>query len=78
MDYLPLGGQRRDFTPRVSVSSSITLRCVVLVFASLFLNLYHLIFAVDVILFDLDYVINSVLAYLHFPHTHCLLISLNW
>ena len=34
-------------------------------------NLCHLIFAVDVILFGLDYVINSVLAYLHFPHIHC-------
>ena len=31
----------------------------------------------DVILFGLDYVINSVLAYLHFLHVHCLLISLN-
>ena len=36
MDYLPLGGRWRGFTPRASVSSSITHRCVVLVFASLF------------------------------------------
>ena len=78
VDYLPLGGRRRCFTSRASVSSLITHRCVVLVFASLFLNLYYLISAVDVILFGLDYVTNSVLAYLHFPHVHNLLISLNW
>ena len=36
MDYLQLGGQRRGFTPRASVSSSITHRYVVLVFVSLF------------------------------------------
>ena len=39
MDYLPLGGWWRGFTPRASVSSSITHRCVVLVFASLPLSL---------------------------------------
>ena len=43
-------------------SSSIIHCCVVLVFASLFLNLCHLIFVVDVILFGLDYVINSVIS----------------
>ena len=42
------------------------------------LNLCHLISTVDVILSGLDYVINSALAYLHFPHVHCLLISLIW
>ena len=36
VDYLPLGGRQRGFTPRNSVSSLITHRCVVLVFASLF------------------------------------------
>ena len=36
VDYLPLGGWQRGFTPRASVSSSITHHCVVLVFASLF------------------------------------------
>ena len=42
------------------------------------LNLCYLNSAVVVILFGLDYVINSVLAYLNFLHVHCLLISLNW
>ena len=42
------------------------------------LNLCHLISVMDVILFGLDYVINSVLVYLHFPHVLYLLISLNW
>ena len=47
MDYLPFGGQRRGFMPRVSVSSLITHRCVVLVFASLFPYLCLLFSAVD-------------------------------
>ena len=50
VDYLPLGGRRKCFTPRVSVSSSITHRCVVLVFASLFPYLCLLFSTVDVIL----------------------------
>ena len=60
MDYLPLGGQRKGFTPRASVSSSITHRCVVLVFASLFPYLCLLFSAVDVILNWLRLFINSV------------------
>ena len=36
VDRLLLGGRRRGFTPRTSVSSSITHRCVVFVFASFF------------------------------------------
>ena len=60
VDYLPLGGQRRGFTPRVSVSSSITHRCVVLVFASLFPYLCLLFSAVDVILNWLRLFINYV------------------
>ena len=31
-----------------------------------------------VILFGLDCFINSVLAYFHISHIHCLIISLNW
>ena len=46
--------------PRASVSSSITHRCVVLVFASLFLYLCLLFSAVDVILNWLRLFINSV------------------
>ena len=42
------------------------------------LNLCHLIYAVVVILFGLDCFINSVSAYVHVPHIHCLIISLNW
>ena len=54
VDYLPLGGRRRGFTPRASVSSSITHHCVVLVFASLFPYLCLLFSTVDVILIGLD------------------------
>ena len=60
MDYLPLGGRRRGFTPRASVASSITHHCVVLVFASLFPYLCLLFSAVDVILNWLRLFINSV------------------
>ena len=60
VDYLPLGRQQRCFTPRASVSSSITHRCVVLVFASLFPYLCLLFFAVDVILNWLRLFINFV------------------
>ena len=60
MDYLPLKGRRRGFTPRDLVSSSITHRCVVLVFASLFPYLCLLFSAVGVILNWLRLFINSV------------------
>ena len=54
MDYLPLGGQRRGFMPRASVSFLIT-QCVLSLCLHLSsLNLFHLISAVDVILFGLD------------------------
>ena len=59
MDYLLLGGQRRGFTLRVSVFSSITHRCGVLVFASLFPYLCILFSAMDVILNWLRLFINS-------------------
>ena len=54
MDYLPLGGQRRGFTPRALVSSLITHRVLSLCLHLSSLNLFHLISVVDVILFDLD------------------------
>ena len=60
MDYLPLRGRRRGFTPKASVSSSITHRCVVLVFASLFPYLCLLFSTVDVILNWLRLFISSV------------------
>ena len=60
MDYLPLGGRQRGFTPRASVSFSITHRCVVLVFASLFPYLCLLFSTVDVILNWLRLFVNSV------------------
>ena len=60
VDYLPLGGRRKGFTARASVSSSITHRCVVLVFASIFPYLCLLFFTVDVILNWLRLFINSV------------------
>ena len=60
VDYLPLGGRRRGFTPKASVSSSITHRCIVLVFASLFPYFCLLFSAVDVILNWLRLFINSI------------------
>ena len=54
MDYLPRGGRGRGFMPRASVSSSIT-HCVLFLCLHLSsLNLCHLVFVVDVILFGLD------------------------
>ena len=72
VDYLPLGGRRRGFTPRASVSSLITHRCVVLMFASLFSYLCLLFFAVVVILIGLDCLSILFIACVHFPHTLCL------
>ena len=60
MDYLPLGGRQRGFTPRASVSSSITHHCVVLVFAYFFPYLWLLFSAMDVILNWFRLFINSV------------------
>ena len=54
VDYLPLGGWRRGFTPMVSVSSLITHRVLSLCLYFSSLNLCHLISIVDVILFGLD------------------------
>ena len=54
VDYLPLGGWRRGFTLKASVSSSITHRVLSLCLHLSSLNLYHLISVVDVILFGLD------------------------
>ena len=54
VDYLLLGGQRRGFTLKTSVSSSITHRMLSLCLHISSLNLCHLISAVDVILFGLD------------------------
>ena len=58
--------------PRASVSSSITHRCVVLVFASLFPYLCFLFSTVDVILIGLDCLSILFIACVHFPHTLCL------
>ena len=72
VDYLPLGGRQRGFTPRASVSSSITHRCVVLVFASLFPYLCLLFSTVVVILIGLDCLSILFITCVHFPHTLCL------
>ena len=72
VDYLPLGGRRRDFMLKALVSSSITHRCVVLVFTSLFPYLCLLFSIVDVILVGLDFLSILFIAYVHFPHTLCL------
>ena len=55
VDYLPLRGRQRDFTPKASVSSLITHRVLSLCLHLSSLNLCHLISTVDVILFGLDY-----------------------
>ena len=60
MDYLLLRGRQRGFMSRASILSSITHRCVVLVFASLFPYLCLLFSDVDVILNWLRLFINSV------------------
>ena len=72
MDYLPLEGQRKGFTLRDSVSSSITHRCVVLVFAFLFPYLCLLFSAMDVILIDLDCLSILFIVCVHFSYTLCL------
>ena len=61
VDYLPLGGRQRGFPPRASVSSSITHRVLSLCLHLSFLNLCHLISAVNMILFGLRLFINSVI-----------------
>ena len=61
VDCLPLGGRRRGFMLKASVSSSITHRVLSLCLHLSSLNLCYLISAVDVILFGLD-CINSVLS----------------
>ena len=58
--------------PKASVSFSITHRCVVLVFASLFPYLCLLFSAVDVILIGLDCLLILFIACVHFSHTLCL------
>ena len=72
VDYLPLRRRWRGFTPRASISSSITHHCVVLVFASLFPYLHFLFSTVDVILIGLDCISILFIACVHFPHTLCL------
>ena len=61
VDYLPLGGRRKGFTLRASVSSSITHHVLSLCLHLSTLNLCHLISAMDVILFGLRLFINSVI-----------------
>ena len=63
---------------RASVSSSITHRVLSLCLHLSSLNLCHLISTVDVILFGLDCLSILYLAYVHFPHINCLILSLNW
>ena len=78
MHYLPLGGWQRDFTPRASVSSLITHHVLSLCLHLSSLNLCHLISAVHVILFGLDFLSILYYAYVHISHINCLILSLNW
>ena len=77
VDYLPLGGQRRGFTPRALIFSSITHRVLSSCLHLSSLNLFHLISTVDVILFGLDCLSILFIACVHFPHALCLSYSLN-
>ena len=72
VDYLPLGGRQRGFTPRAPVSSLIIYRCVVLVFASFFPYLCLLFSVMDVILIGLYFLSILFIACVHFLHTLCL------
>ena len=72
VDYLPVGGRRRGFMPRASVSSSITYRVLRLCLHLPSLYLCLLFSAVDVILIGLDYLPILFIACVHFPHTYCL------
>ena len=54
VDYLLFGGRQRGFTPRASVSSSITHHVLSLCLHLSSLNLCHLISVMAVILFGLD------------------------
>ena len=72
VDYLPLGGRWRGFTPRVSVSSSITHRVLSLCLHLFSFNLCLLFFVVDVILIGLDCLPILFIACIRFPHTYCL------
>ena len=76
VDCLPLEGRRRGFTPRASVSSSITYRVLSLCLHLSFLYLYHLITVV--IVYGLDCLSIRLLAYVHVLHIYCLTLSLNW
>ena len=58
--------------PRALVFSSITHRCVVLVFAYLFPYICLLLSVVDVILIGLDCLSILFIACVHFSHTLCL------
>ena len=71
VDYLPLGGRRRGFMLRASVSSSITHRVLSLCLHLSFLNLCLLFFVVDVILISLDCLPILFIACIHFLHTYC-------
>ena len=64
--------------PRASVFSLITHRMLSLCLHLSSLNLFHLIYVVDVILFDLDYLSILYYSYVHIPHINYLILSLNW
>ena len=72
VDYLPLGGWRRGFTSKASVSSSITHRMLSLCLHLSSFNLCLLFSVVDVILIGLDSLPILFIACVHFPHTYCL------
>ena len=72
VDYLPLGGWRRGFTSRASVSSSIAYRMLSLCLHLSSFNLCLLFSVVDVILIGLDCLPILFIACIHFPHTYCL------
>ena len=64
--------------PRALVSSLITHYVLSLCLHLSSLNLFHLISAVDVILFGLDCLSILYEAYVHILHINYLTLSLNW
>ena len=72
MDYLPLGGRRKGFMPRVSVLFLITHHVLSLCLHLSSLNLCHLISTVDMILFGVDCLSILCHACVHIPHINCL------
>ena len=72
VDYLPLGGRRRGFTLKASVSSSITHHVLSLCLHLPSLLSLPFIICCGCILIGLDRLPIMFITFVHFPHTSCL------